>query len=80
MRQAFSKGRTIHDLNSSAVGWFQKCCAPDMLRKSLVGGDEQALRRTWRRRPELLLDARLSEEDKLFLATLAVEDVMKKEG
>jgi tRNA (guanine37-N1)-methyltransferase len=39
---------------------------------------QQALRRTWRRRPELLLDARLTEEDKLFLATLAVEDAIKK--
>lgn len=34
---------------------------------------EQALRRTWQRRPDLLLEAKLSEEDKLFLATLAVE-------
>lgn len=34
---------------------------------------EQALRRTWERRPELLLDAELTEEDKHFLATLAEE-------
>ena len=34
---------------------------------------EQALRRTWQRRPDLLLEAKLSEEDKLFLATLAAE-------
>ena len=34
---------------------------------------EQALRRTWRRRPELLLRAKLSEEDKLFLRILATE-------
>lgn len=34
---------------------------------------EQALRRTWERRPELLLDADLTEEDKHFLATLAEE-------
>ena len=34
---------------------------------------EQALRRTWLRRPELLLNAPLDEEDKIFLATLAQE-------
>lgn len=36
---------------------------------------EQALRRTWQRRPELLMSARLTEEDKYFLATLAEEQV-----
>jgi tRNA (guanine37-N1)-methyltransferase len=34
---------------------------------------EQALRRTWFRRPDLLLDAQLDEEDKMFLAILAQE-------
>jgi len=34
---------------------------------------EQALRRTWERRPDLLLAADLTEEDKQFLATLAEE-------
>ena len=34
---------------------------------------EEALRRTWQRRPELLLTADLTEEDKQFLATLARE-------
>ena len=34
---------------------------------------EQALRRTWERRPELLLGANLTEEDKQYLATLAEE-------
>jgi tRNA (guanine37-N1)-methyltransferase len=34
---------------------------------------QQALRRTWWRKPELLLTARLTESDKLFLATLARE-------
>jgi tRNA (guanine37-N1)-methyltransferase len=33
----------------------------------------QALRRTWQRRPELLLTADLSEEDRRFLAELAEE-------
>jgi len=36
----------------------------------------QALRRTWQRRPDLLLTAELSEEDKQFLATLAVEQTV----
>lgn len=34
---------------------------------------EQALRRTWQRRPELLLTAVLSEEDRRFLRVLAEE-------
>lgn len=34
---------------------------------------EQALRRTWERRPELLLTAPLDEEDRFFLGTLAEE-------
>jgi tRNA (guanine37-N1)-methyltransferase len=36
---------------------------------------EQALRRTWQRRPDLLLTAELSEKDKQFLAILADEQV-----
>ncbi len=36
---------------------------------------EEALRRTWRRRPDLLLTAVLSETDRLFLATLAEEQL-----
>lgn len=35
---------------------------------------QQALRRTWQRRPDLLLQAELSEADKLFLMTLAGEE------
>lgn len=34
---------------------------------------EQALRRTWQRRPDLLLTADLSQEDRWFLSKLAVE-------
>lgn len=34
---------------------------------------EESLRRTWQRRPDLLLTAPLSEEDRWFLATLAGE-------
>lgn len=36
---------------------------------------EQALRRTWQRRPDLLLNALLSEEDREFLLTLAEDEV-----
>ncbi|MFQ5434750.1 MAG: tRNA (guanosine(37)-N1)-methyltransferase TrmD [Anaerolineae bacterium] len=39
---------------------------------------EQALRRTWERRPELLETAVLTEEDKWFLRTLAEEEVNGK--
>ena len=35
---------------------------------------EQALRRTWQRRPDLLLTAVLSQADKQFLAQLAEEE------
>jgi tRNA (guanine37-N1)-methyltransferase len=38
---------------------------------------QQSLRRTWRRRPELLLKASLSEQDKWYLATLAEEEAGK---
>lgn len=38
---------------------------------------EQALRLTWQRRPELLLSAELDEADKLFLMTLASEQLDK---
>ncbi len=34
---------------------------------------EQALRRTWQRRPDMLLTAELSEDDRRFLAVLALE-------
>jgi len=40
---------------------------------------QQALRRTWRRRPDLLLRAKLSEEDNQFLATLAREQATEVE-
>lgn len=39
---------------------------------------EQALRRTWRRRPDLLATAVLTEEDKWFLAELARETVNRQ--
>lgn len=36
---------------------------------------EQAIRRTWQRRPELLLSAEMNEDDRRFLASLAEERV-----
>ena len=61
-------------------GW----AVPDVLRSGHAAHiarwrREQALRRTWQRRPDLLLTAALSEEDKLFLATLAEEEVTRNE-
>jgi tRNA (guanine37-N1)-methyltransferase len=41
---------------------------------------EQALRRTWQRRPDLLLDAPLTEDDRAFLAELAREDIARRAG
>ena len=41
---------------------------------------EQALRRTWQRRPDLLLTANLSEEDRHFLTTLSEEDAPPPRG
>lgn len=38
---------------------------------------EQALRRTWERRPDLLLTAVLTEDDKWYLATLAEEQNLR---
>lgn len=40
---------------------------------------QQALRRTWQRRPDLLLTVELSEEDKHYLATLALEQAAANE-
>lgn len=39
---------------------------------------EQALRRTWERRPELLLTAPLDEQDRFFLGTLAEESAARE--
>ena len=57
---------------------FRGWSVPDILRSGHAAKiarwrREQALRRTWRRRPELLLRAELTEEDKLFLRILAAE-------
>ena len=61
---------------------FRDWSVPDMLRSGHAANivrwrREQALRRTWQRRPDLLETAVLTEEDKWFLLTLAQEE---KEG
>jgi tRNA (guanine37-N1)-methyltransferase len=55
-------------------GWL----VPEMLRSGHAAQirrwrRQQALRRTWQRRPDLLLTAELDEADRLFLMTLAAE-------
>ncbi len=59
---------------------FRGMQVPDVLRsghavKIRQWRREQALRRTWQRRPELLLNANLDEEDKQFLMILAEESI-----
>jgi tRNA (guanine37-N1)-methyltransferase len=59
-------------------GLFRGWEAPTVLRSGHAANiarwrREQALRRTWERRPELLLTAPLGEEDRFFLGTLAEE-------
>lgn len=59
---------------------YRSWAVPDVLRSGHAARirrwrREEALRRTWQRRPELLLTALLSDEDKQFLATLALESV-----
>lgn len=58
---------------------FAEWPVPDVLRSGHAANiarwrREQALRRTWQRRPDLLLTANLSEADKAFLAVLAEEE------
>lgn len=59
---------------------FRDWPVPDVLRSGHAGKiekwrREQAIRRTWERRPDLLLAAELSESDRWFLMTLAGEPV-----
>jgi tRNA (guanine37-N1)-methyltransferase len=60
---------------------FRDWPVPDVLRSGHQANirrwrREQALRRTWQRRPDLLISAELSEEDKQYLAELASEQVL----
>ena len=57
---------------------FRGWTVPEVLRSGHAANivrwrREQALRRTWQRRPELLLTADLSQEDRWFLGKLAAE-------
>ncbi|MCP4358876.1 MAG: tRNA (guanosine(37)-N1)-methyltransferase TrmD [Chloroflexi bacterium] len=57
---------------------FRGWATPDVLRSGHAANiarwrRQSALRRTWQRRPDLLLTAELTEEDKWFLQTLAEE-------
>lgn len=57
---------------------FRDWAVPEVLRSGHAANiarwrREQALRRTWHRRPDLLLSADLSEEDRWFLGKLAAE-------
>ncbi len=59
---------------------FRDWSVPDVVRSGHAANiarwrRESALRRTWQRRPDLLLSAELSEADKQFLATLALEQL-----
>lgn len=58
---------------------FRGLGVPDILKSGNHGAvdkwrREQALRRTWQNRPELLRSAPLSDDEKYFLAELALED------
>ncbi len=62
---------------------FRGLGVPDVLKAGDHGQVErwrrqQALRRTWRNRPELLRAAPLSEEDRYFLAALAREEAERR--
>lgn len=64
---------------------FRGWSVPEVLRSGHAANierwrREQALIRTWHRRPDLLLSAALSDEDKLFLESLAEEETPKKKG
>lgn len=57
---------------------FRGWTVPELLRSGHAANiqrwrREQALRRTWQRRPEMLLTAELTEADKAFLRILAME-------
>ena len=59
---------------------FRGWAVPEVLRSGHQGQidrwrRQQALRRTWQRRPDMFLTAPLTEEDKQFLAQLAGETV-----
>lgn len=59
---------------------FRGLAVPDVLQKGnhadiVTWRRQQSLRRTWYQRPDLLMKAELSEEDRYFLAQLAAESI-----
>jgi tRNA (guanine37-N1)-methyltransferase len=59
---------------------FRGWVVPDVLRSGHAANvarwrREESLRRTWQRRPDMLLTAVLTEEDRWFLGQLAQESV-----
>jgi tRNA (guanine37-N1)-methyltransferase len=64
---------------------FRAWAVPDVLRSGHAAHiarwrREEALRRTWQRRPDLLLTAELDEADRLFLEILAAEQIALDAG
>ncbi|MFT7587190.1 MAG: tRNA (guanine37-N1)-methyltransferase, partial [Cellvibrionaceae bacterium] len=62
---------------------FQGLTVPDVLKSGHAANiqrwhREQSLQRTWERRPEMLLTANLSEEDRRYLAVLAAKANLEK--
>lgn len=62
---------------------FRGLGVPDILKSGNHGAvdqwrREQAIRRTWHNRPDLLKTADLTEDEKYFLATLALESAEKR--
>ncbi len=63
---------------------FRSWSVPDVVRSGHAANlarwrQQEALRRTWQRRPDLLLTADLSQADKQFLAVLAQETLLEGE-
>ncbi len=62
---------------------FRGLAVPDVLQSGHEANIDQwrrreSLRRTWQRRPDLLLTAQLSKEDRAFLLTLAQEEIERR--
>lgn len=62
---------------------FRGLAVPDVLQSGHEANIEkwrrqESLRRTWQRRPDLLLTAQLTKEDRAFLLTLAQEEIERR--
>ena len=73
MPPACSRARTTKRRLFFAVGLCRMCCVPATATTLHVGDMNRHYRRTWERRPEMLLTAPLDEADRCFLAVLALE-------